>query len=358
MDFGLMFFSAAQEGRRDADGSRYRLLLEAARFADRRGFLCVWTPERHFHPFGGLYPDPAVTSAALATATERLELRAGSLVSPLHDAIRIAESWSMVDNLSGGRAAISFGSGWNVDDFVFFPDHYPRRRELMYEQIETVRTLWRGGTVARSNTYGHEVEIRLFPRPVQAELPVWVTSSGDPETFERAGAIGANLLTHLIGQDLETLAAKIDRYRGARAEGGHDAAAGKVSLMLHTFLGRNVEKVRARVREPFRAYLRSAVSLEQMAALGGGVVSGGKKIDPHDIPAELMEELLEMTFERYSRTASLLGTVAGCRELVLQLEEIGVDEIACLIDFGVARSKVLESLEALRDLKDRFDAGR
>ena len=28
------------------------------------GFSAVWTPERHFHAFGGLYPNPAVTSAA------------------------------------------------------------------------------------------------------------------------------------------------------------------------------------------------------------------------------------------------------------------------------------------------------
>jgi len=26
----------------------------------------VWTPERHFHSFGGLYPNPSVVSAAIA----------------------------------------------------------------------------------------------------------------------------------------------------------------------------------------------------------------------------------------------------------------------------------------------------
>ena len=54
--------------------------------------------------------------------TNRMQLRAGSLISPLHDAIRITEEWSLVDQLPAGRFAISFGSGWNVNDFVFFPE--------------------------------------------------------------------------------------------------------------------------------------------------------------------------------------------------------------------------------------------
>ena len=44
----------------------YRVLLEGARFADRHGFTAVWTPERHFHDFGGLFPNPSVTGAAVA----------------------------------------------------------------------------------------------------------------------------------------------------------------------------------------------------------------------------------------------------------------------------------------------------
>src|SRR5437879_1777503 len=116
MEFGIMFFSSAdQAGTED----RYYLLKKAAEFADQHGFCCIWTPERHFHDFGGLFPNPSVLSAALAVITQRIQLRAGSLISPLHNPIRIAEEWSVVDNLSSGRVAISFGSGWNIDDFIF-----------------------------------------------------------------------------------------------------------------------------------------------------------------------------------------------------------------------------------------------
>lgn len=354
LKFGIMFFPGAE---RSLAGDKFKLLLDAVRYADRNEFSCVWTPERHFHEFGGLFPNPSLTSAALATITERVQLRAGSLISPLHHSIRIAEEWAFVDNLSGGRVAVSFGSGWNADDFVFFPERYANRQQVMYEQIEAVRRLWRGEPFARVNSFGREVSVRIYPKPVQPELPVWVTSSGNAETFASAGAIGANLLTHLIGQDLNTLAEKIVQYRKARQGRGLDPSQGVVTLMLHTFVGPDPEAVRAKVRRPFREYLRSAVSLEQKAAAGGGVISGGHKIDPKDLTEAGMEELLDLTFERYFRTASLMGTPAACKSFVWQLKEAGVDEIACLIDFLDDYDAIMEGLGHLNELRAFFSEG-
>jgi len=353
VDFGIMFFSSTAQR---AGGNKYDLLIRATKFADEHGFCCIWTPERHFHEFGGLFPNPSVTSAALATITSRLQLRAGSLISPLHDTIRIVEEWSVVDNLSNGRVAVSFGSGWNVDDFIFFPERYQTRHAEMYAQIETLRRLWSGDQIKHTNCLGKDVTLKLYPAPVQKQLPIWITSSGNVDTFISAGSIGANVLTHLIGQDLEALDHKIRRYREARAKHGFDPAAGKVSLMLHTFLGTNVETVRARVRAPFREYLRSAVSLERKAAMSGGVISGGHKIEASEIPEDVLEDLLDTTFERYFHSGALMGTKSSCRQLVWQLKDMGVDEIACLIDFGVDDEDVLQSLTYLDELRKMFSA--
>lgn len=353
MDFGIMFFSSSGEA---GNGNKYGLLLEAAKFADQHGFRCVWTPERHFHPFGGLFPNPAITSAALSTITSHLQIRAGSLISPLHNPIRITEEWSVVDNLSAGRVAVSFGSGWNVNDFVFFPERYATRQATMYEQVQMVQRLWRGESVKQTNSLGKEVEITLYPKPVQAELPIWVTSSGNAETFASAGAIGANVLTHLIGQDIATLAQKIQRYRDSLANHDFDPPQGTVSLMLHTYMGADTETVKAKVKAPFREYLRSAISLEEQSARSGGAISGGHRIDPHDIPTDVMEDLLDLTFERYFHTAALMGTVSDCTEFIWQLKDIGVDEVACLIDFLDDYDGILESLRYVDELRAQFSA--
>lgn len=343
-----MFFASADQVD---DADKYALLRRASRMADERGFCAVWTPERHFHKFGGLFPNPAITSAALASITSRIQLRAGSVVAPLHHTVRLAEDWAVVDNLSGGRVALSFGSGWNADDFVLAPERYATRQAVMYEQIETMRRLWRGESITLTNSFGREVPITLTPAPVQPELPTWVTSSGNPKTFESAGAIGANVLTHLMGQDLLTLGRMIEIYRRARREHGFDPEKGIVSLMLHTCIGVDDGVVRAKVKGPLSEYLRSAVTLEQRSAASGGFISGGHTVEAHDIPDAQMADLLDAAFERYYDTASLLGTPQKCRELVWKLAGLGVNELACLIDFGLPDEDVLESLELVDALR-------
>jgi len=93
----------------------------------RTGFTAVWTPERHFMNFGGIYANPAVTGAAVAAVTNRIEIRAGSVVLPLHDPCRVAEEWSMVDYLSQGRVALSFASGGG-DVFCSEAQNYAKRK--------------------------------------------------------------------------------------------------------------------------------------------------------------------------------------------------------------------------------------
>ncbi len=172
MDFSLFYFASADVGE---SADKYQLLIEGAKFADTHGFAAVWTPERHFYAFGGLYPNPSVTSAAVATVTERIQIRAGSVVLPLHDPLRVAEEWAVVDNLSHGRVGISFASGWQPNDFVFAPENYVNRKEVMRHGIETVRRLWRGERIRRRDGNGSEIEIGILPRPIQRELPIWVT---------------------------------------------------------------------------------------------------------------------------------------------------------------------------------------
>ena len=67
LDFSLFYFATASAAQQS-----YRLVLDGARFADEHGFSAIWTPERHFHEFGGLYPNPSVLSAALATITQNV----------------------------------------------------------------------------------------------------------------------------------------------------------------------------------------------------------------------------------------------------------------------------------------------
>ena len=349
MDFSLFYFASDED---EAARNKYRLLIEGAKFADRHGFSAVWTPERHFHAFGGLYPNPSVTGAAIAAVTERIQIRAGSVVLPLHSPIRVAEEWSVVDNLSNGRVGLSFASGWHSDDFVFAPENFLNRRKMMAGQIETVRRLWRGESVPFTGGTGAEVQVKILPRPIQSELPIWVTAFGTVETFQMAGEIGASMLTHLLGQSVELVAEKIAIYRRAWRDHGHEGS-GYVTLMLHTFVGEDFDAVREKVRVPFCNYLKSSLDL-----LIGLAKNAGLEVDPKHLTEQNADALVTHAFNRYYETCGLFGTPDTCLRMVDKLKAAGIDEIACLIDFGVDADSVLAGLDYLNLVKEESNKRR
>ncbi|QLY29243.1 MupA/Atu3671 family FMN-dependent luciferase-like monooxygenase [Nocardia huaxiensis] len=336
MEFSLLFFSS--DAQRD-ESSRYHLFLESARFADAHGFQAVWMPERHFHSFGGLYPNPAVLGAALAASTARVRIRAGSVVLPLHNPVRVAEDWAVVDNLSGGRVDLAFATGWNADDFVLAPGNYAERVEVTRSGMDTVQRLWRGESLTLRTGVGEERAVRIFPAPVQPALPVWLTCSGGIERFEMAGAAGVNVLTALLFQEVDELAGKLAAYRAARARHGH-AGEGTVTVMLHTFVGDSDAQVRRTVEGPFKRYLEDSVDLWRR---------GSEALESLDEKSRA--KVLDFAFERYFRTNGLFGTPDSARAMVGRLRDIGVDEIACLIDFGIPDAEVLAGLGALAKLR-------
>jgi natural product biosynthesis luciferase-like monooxygenase protein len=355
LNFSLYYFPS-DDGTETRE--QFALLMDGAKFADANGFEAVWTPERHFHAFGGLFPNPSISSAAVAAVTQNVKIRAGSCVLPLHHPVRVAEEWSFVDNLSNGRVGISFATGWQPEDFVLAPQNYANRHAFMYQGIETVRALWRGETVTLSGPTGKPVSIGIKPRPVQKELPFWVTAAGNPETFRQAGTMGANLLTHLLGQSLEELDTKLRIYREARRENGHPGK-GHVTLMLHTLVGPDEDEVRSKARPALKSYLGTAASLIKHYASSfpafKAQVSAGRNVDEvfASLSGDDVDALLEHAVTRYYETSGLFGTPDQCMAMVERCEAIGVDEIACLVDFGMSPKIAWQHLPHLAELRAR-----
>ncbi|MEP1124960.1 MAG: MupA/Atu3671 family FMN-dependent luciferase-like monooxygenase [Ilumatobacter sp.] len=354
VSMSLFYFAAAQA----SEGDGYRLLLEGAKFADENGFEAIWSPERHFHPFGGAYPNPSVISAAIAATTKNVAIRAGSVVLPLHSPVRVAEEWAVVDNLSNGRVGISFAPGWQPNDFVLNPATYGRARSELPGLIDVVKRLWRGESVVMPGHDAEMVSVSTLPRPVQAELPIWLTSAGTPATFEQAGRSGVNVLTHLLGQSHDDLAANIVRYRTAWTEAGHDGE-GHVTLMLHTFLDEDADTAKEHARGPMKAYLGTAVGLiKNMASSFPTFAGSGKDADEAfaSLTEDELDQLLEMAASRYLDTSGLFGTADDAAATIATVGELGVDEVACLVDFGVDVDRVLGSFPLLKATKQQIDA--
>ncbi|MEQ9389028.1 MupA/Atu3671 family FMN-dependent luciferase-like monooxygenase [Marinovum algicola] len=360
MDFSLYYWGNDDGVGRD----KYRSLLEGAKFADQNGFCAVWTPERHFHAFGGPYPNPSVTGAAVAGVTQNIAVRAGSCVAPLHHTARIAEEWAVIDNLTNGRAGMAIASGWQPDDFVLRPENTPpENKPAMLRQIEELRRLWAGEAVEYPKADGTLHAVVTQPRPVSKKLPIWVTTAGNPATWKEAGKIGANVLTHLLGQTVEEVAGKIALYHDALREAGHDPAEFTVTLMLHSYVAETREAAREVAREPMKDYLRSAAGLIKQYAWAFPAFKrpeGAKNafdLSLDGLTEEEMDAILDFAFQRYFEDSGLFGTVEDAVARVESLKEIGVTEVACLIDYGIDVDTVLAGLHPLAEVLRRCNAG-
>ena len=360
-DFSLFYFASEAAG---TGHHAYRLLLEGAKFADNNGFAAIWTPERHFHAFGGLYPNPAISSAALAGITKNVKLRAGSSVAPLHHPVQVAEDWALVDNLSNGRAGMAIASGWQPNDFVLRPDAFATRKDIMLDAVTTMRRLWAGEALPFPGHDGKPVMVEIHPKPMQKPIPLWLTAAGNPETFAAAARLGCGVLTHLLGQTFDEVAEKIAAYRAAWRAAGH-VGQGHVVLMLHTFVGQDEDQVRRVARGPMKGYLKSAVDLVRRAAwtfptivnrADSAGVTPQEMFEKEALSPEDLDQLLDHTFERYYQTAGLFGTPSSAKDIVRRVTEIGVDEVACLIDFGIDTDLVLENLPNIKTLMDGLQA--
>ena len=327
----LQFFSGDVEAE---STDRYRLVLDAARAADRVGLHALWFPERHFNRFGGLYPSAALLAASVATITETIGLRGGSVVAPLSHPVRIAEEWAMVDNLSGGRAGISFGSGFVPRDFILAPGKFDVRKAVMFDAITAIRSMWKGVPYSGVGGTGLATSVDVLPRPLQHDIPVWLSTTRDVATFVEAGELGFGVLTALLRLTTDELAERITAYREARRRAGH-VGPGTVTVMIHTFVGDSADDVQQSSSAPLRTYIRA--HMEHTREL----------LSTKTLSSADEEELLDHAQARYLSTAGLFGTESECRSRLVALRSLGVDEVACLMDFGMSRTAVLSSIERL-----------
>ncbi|HEX8852681.1 MAG TPA: LLM class flavin-dependent oxidoreductase, partial [Pyrinomonadaceae bacterium] len=138
--------------------------------------------------------------------------------------------------------------------------------------------------------------------------------------------------------------ALIGSYREARARHGHEPHTGVVSVMVHTFVGDDTQAVREKVRQPLSNYLRTYFKQFERV-----------HYDPESVSEADKDDLMKAAFENYFQHSTLLGSPAKCAGLIEKLAALGVDEVACLVDFGVETDAVIESLALLKELKEHFD---
>ena len=128
-----------------SDAEMYRHELALAARAEAVGFDSVWTPEHHFADYQ-LTPNVPQFLSWVAGQTTRVRLGTMVTVLPWHDPVRVAENFSLLDHLSGGRAILGLGRGLGRIEFDGFRVEMGESRRRFTEYTRRSSTRWRPGS--------------------------------------------------------------------------------------------------------------------------------------------------------------------------------------------------------------------
>lgn len=333
MEIGIDSFAAflpeTEDGTPVPASERMEALLAEVETADRVGLDAFGIGEHHRAEF--LDSAPAVILAAAAARTKNIRLNSAVTVLSAADPVRVFQDFATIDLISNGRAEIVAGRGSFVEAYPLFgfarEDYdalFAEKLGLLMQLRDETHVTWSGRFRPALTGQG------VYPRPVQARLPIWLGVGGTPGSFVRAGTLGLPLMIAIIGGSFSRFRPLVDLYYQAGHRAGHGPDVLKVAIHAMGFVSETDEIARdafypgwARVMTDIgRERGFPPASRAQFDALcdpeGAFLVGSPQTVRDKMIAAnEVMGGLARITFqmstamletERMQRSITLLGT--------------------------------------------------
>ncbi|MCP5151949.1 MAG: LLM class flavin-dependent oxidoreductase [Ectothiorhodospiraceae bacterium] len=305
-------------------------LVDTARRAERHGLSAVWLADSHL-----LWREPYVLLGAMALATERVRL-ATCVTNPVtrHPSVTAAAFVTLAE-LSGGRATLGISIG---DSALRTLGMRPVTVDRLAGCIAELRALIRGDDAGQGTGIRYADGCRL---------PIAVAASG-PRMLALAGALADEVvLMNGVAPDLVGAACRLVDD-GARQAGRDPAAVRRVVWaachMSQDDPARSLDRCRYNVA---RAILRDLpgnddpLTLEVAARIRERYDYAAHG-DPGAAFATLVPDALVPRF-------TFAGTPADVRARILELEALGIDEVALAVPRdpdAAGRDRVVECIGA------------
>jgi F420-dependent oxidoreductase-like protein len=176
----------------DAPGSIGPKLAEIGKTADEAGFASIWVMD-HFFQIGavGEAEEPMLEGYSalnyLAGITQRVKL--GTLVTGVHYRYPgiLVKTATTLDVLSGGRAYLGIGAGWNERESRGLGVPFPptaERFERLEEALQIAHQMWSGEIKPYGGKHYHlEEAMNNPPALTRPHPPVMVGGMGEKKTL-------------------------------------------------------------------------------------------------------------------------------------------------------------------------------
>ncbi|MFV0306679.1 MAG: LLM class flavin-dependent oxidoreductase [Desertimonas sp.] len=255
MHTGLSLIFQNLDGYR-SDAQVYEHELALAARAEDVGFESVWTPEHHFSDYQ-LTPNVPQFLAWVAGRTRRVKLGTMVTVLPWHDPVRVAENFSLLDHLSGGRALIGLGRGLGRIEFDGFRVAMGESRRRFTEYTEAVLDALETGVISYDGELYRQPPVDIRPRPLASFKGRTFASAISPQSIDLMARLGVGLMV-IAQKPWEIVEEELAGYRRRFVE-LNDAEPSKPILCV--FVGVSHDEAEAqRMREVYlQRYARSTV---------------------------------------------------------------------------------------------------
>ncbi len=343
MELGLYTFAELRGGAGTPPVSpeqRLHDLLEEIELAEQVGLDVFGVGEHHRPEFA--VSAPAVVLGAAAVRTERIRLTSAVSVLSSDDPVRVFQGFATVDLLSHGRAEIMAGRGSFIESFPLFGFDLDDYDELFAEKLELLLALRADERVTWSGRHRAPLgDQRVYPRPVQDPLPVWVAVGGTPASAVRAGSLGLPMALAIIGGEPRRFTPFVDLFRESATRAGLEPPP--VGINSHTYVAAGSTQA-ADEFFPSYAAMMNAIGRErgwtpidrhQFDALrspDGALVVGS----PEEVAEKILAQHELFHHDRFLAQMSV-GTIPHAS--VLRSIELFGTEVAPLVRAEVARRK-------------------
>lgn len=202
--------------------------------------------EEHFFAPDGHGPAPIAVAGAIVARTSTIRVGSWATILPLHHPVVLAQDWSTLDQLSGGRTFITVVPGYRQVEYRAFGLDPRTRASRMEEAYQLLQKSLQGETVTHDGSYWSVEGLELSPPPLQKPYPVWGGATSVPAA-RRAARNGAHLAA--MSGDPAVFAA----YREELEAQGEDPERYRISVgMSLNVTMEDPDAVWARHREFFR----------------------------------------------------------------------------------------------------------
>jgi alkanesulfonate monooxygenase SsuD/methylene tetrahydromethanopterin reductase-like flavin-dependent oxidoreductase (luciferase family) len=338
MKFGILYIPDYYPERHKSSSHYYGEMTEQIQLCEEIGIDGIWFAE---HYVGGYaFPSPPIFAAALAQKTKRIRFGTGVTLLPLTNPIKTAEEYAMLDVLSGGRFDFGIGRGILRDEYDLFGIDGNQSQGRYHEALDVILQAWTRDEVNFDGKHFKVNHVKALPKPVQQpHPPIWAAAVASPESFIWTGQRNFNImLVPFAYSSFGPLRERVELYRKALLESGHDPARREIQGTYHLYCAEDDAQARREAAPELDRYLKFFISLDKpwqsadYKAYGKGL-------------GEIFEQLNYDVMDRGD--GMIFGSPERCVQRIKNIKQgLGLTYMLFEVNFGgMAHDKVMKSLE-------------